>query len=66
MHQRRLVRIQVLTDAWENAAKLTALCFDFLALARQSPHVGGRTAQVGYDTREAWTGVTDLLDFAHD
>ena len=66
MYQRCLVRIQVLTDAGENAAKLAALGFNLLALTRQSPHVGGGSTKIRNNSREAWACIANLFNLAHD
>ena len=59
-----MVGVQVRADAGIHARRQPAGRLDLGALARQAVHVGGRTAQVGDDAREAGHVVAHLLDLA--
>lgn len=64
--QRRLIGVEILADAGVNARRFAAGCFYFRVLASQTPHVGGRSAQVGDIAGEVGRGIADSFDLADD
>ncbi len=64
--QRRVIRVQVLADTREHAARPAAGGLDLLALAGEAVHVRRRAAEIRDDAREARHRVPYLLDFLQD
>src|SRR5688572_21781602 len=61
-----MIGVEIAADSWVHARGSAAGRLDFLALATEAIHVGGRSAQIGYDTGEARHGIADRLDLTDD
>jgi hypothetical protein len=66
LQQRRVVGVQILADAREDARQAAAGRLDLPVLARQAVHVRRRSAEIGDDAGEAGRAIADLLDLAQD
>ncbi len=64
LDQRRVIGIEIRTDAGEHAGRSAAGAFDLTGLAGKPVHVGRRAAQVGDHPGEARNMVPDFLDLA--